>query len=64
MNRSESFEAVVRELEKARSLCETDFANRTEEDPFVRGCYYGYMDGMKRAIDIVYLEIGIRERPQ
>jgi hypothetical protein len=63
MNQSELIEAVVRELKKAISLYETSFYDEKEKDPFIRGCHYGYLDGMKRAIEIVNLEIGLRQDP-
>jgi hypothetical protein len=63
MNQSELIEAVVQELKKALALRETALANEKEKDPFIRGCYYGYTDGMKHAIEIVNLEIGLRQDP-
>jgi hypothetical protein len=60
-DRSELLEAIMRELKKDLSLGQNHLVN--EKDSFMRACYYGYTDGLKRAIDIINIEIGLRQNP-
>jgi hypothetical protein len=55
--------AVLQELETALARYEADPAHEAETDKFLRGCHAGYIDGLKRAISIVNMEIGIRQNP-
>jgi hypothetical protein len=56
-------QAVLRELETQLAKYEADPAHETETDKFLRGCHSGYIDGLKKAISIVNMEIGIRQDP-
>jgi hypothetical protein len=55
--------AVLGELETALARYEADSAHEAETDKFLRGCHAGYIDGLKRAISIVNMEIGMRLDP-
>jgi hypothetical protein len=54
--------AVLEELESTLTRFEAG-QDEKERDMFKIGCRYGYIDGLKRAIDIVNFEIGIRQNP-
>jgi hypothetical protein len=54
--------AVLRELEKALAW-NNDRAQKEEEDLHDRAFRGGYEYGLKRAIEIVNREIGIRQNP-
>jgi hypothetical protein len=59
--RADPLEAVLRELENAIVRYKEITSPETETDTFYRGRHAGYESGMKRAIEIVNYEIGIRQ---
>jgi hypothetical protein len=56
-------EAVLRELESTLSRYKAGRDHDAEKDAFLPGIYIGYEYGMRRAIEIVNGEIGIRQNP-
>jgi hypothetical protein len=56
-------EAVLRELENALVRYRETTFPETETDIFCRGRHAGYESGIKRAIEIVNCEIGMRQNP-
>jgi hypothetical protein len=56
-------EAVLRELENALVRYKDATSPETETDIFCRGRHIGYESGIKRAVEIVNYEIGIRQNP-
>jgi hypothetical protein len=60
---SDPLQAVLQELEATLARSEADPAYRDEKDMFRIGYHAGYIDGLKRAINIVNYEIGIRQSP-
>jgi hypothetical protein len=55
--------AVLRALESDLARFKAEYSHKEEEDTFIRGCHYGHIDGLKRAISLVRCEIGIRMNP-
>jgi hypothetical protein len=60
---ADPLKAVLQGLESALARYKADPSLETEEDVFYRGLHAGYENGLKRAIDIVNYEIGIRQEP-
>jgi hypothetical protein len=61
--RPASLEAVLQELESTLAQHKASHDREAEKNTFMRGVYFGYEDGMRRAIEIVNGEIGIRQNP-
>jgi hypothetical protein len=55
--------AVLQELESTLALHKARHDREAEKDAYIRGIYAGYEDGMRRAIEIVNCEIGVRQNP-
>jgi hypothetical protein len=56
-------ERIVKELESDLARYKADPSHETGKDMFSRGLYAGYEHGLKRAVNIVNYEIGIRQDP-
>jgi hypothetical protein len=56
-------EAVLRELENALVRYKDVTSPESETVTFCKGCHVGFESGIKRAIEIVNCEIGIRQNP-
>jgi hypothetical protein len=61
--RAAPLEAVLRELENALVRYKDIISHETETDTFCWGRHAGYESGIKRAIEIVNCEIGMRQNP-
>jgi hypothetical protein len=55
--------AVLRELESTLAREEANHSHEEVRDMFISGCHAGYAGGLRRAINIVNYEIGIRQNP-
>jgi hypothetical protein len=55
--------AVLQELKSALDKHRFNPAQATEKDIYIQGFNIGYENGIKRAIEIVKCEIGIRQNP-
>ena len=58
-----ALKAVLQELEFTLARYKADPAHESEKDIFIRGIHAGYEYGIKRAVEIVNYEIGIRQDP-
>jgi hypothetical protein len=56
-------QAVLEELQTHLAKYTADPSHKEEKDAFLKGCHAGYADGLKRAINIIQYEIGIRQDP-
>jgi hypothetical protein len=61
--RPEPLEAVLEELETCLARYRNEYSPKAAKDDFMRGLYSGYIDGLKKAISIVNMEIGLRQDP-
>jgi hypothetical protein len=59
--RPDPLKAVLEELESTLARYKAGRDGDAAKDAFISGVYAGYEDGMRRAIDIVNYEIGIRQ---
>jgi hypothetical protein len=59
----ETFHFILNELKPLLARSKADPSHKNETDTFIRGLYAGYEDGLKRAIEIVNYQIGIRLDP-
>jgi hypothetical protein len=55
--------AVLQQLEAYLARYKNEYSPKAAKDDFMRGLYSGYIDGLKKAISIVNMEIGIRQDP-
>jgi hypothetical protein len=59
----ETLHLILNELKPLLARSKTDPSHENETDTFIRGIHAGYEDGLKRAIEIVNYQIGIRLDP-
>jgi hypothetical protein len=59
----ETLRLILNELKPVLARYKADPAHEAETDTFIRGVYAGYKDGLRRAIDTVNYQIGIRLDP-
>jgi hypothetical protein len=59
----ETLNLISSELKTVLNQYKSDHPLKTETDTFTRGVLAGYEYGMKKAIEIVNYQIGIRQNP-